>query len=85
MQTDGSLSIETNKDNFSFEEFFAARAKTWEAINKISEQICVGMLEEEANEIAKSTLQEMGTRQGWHKPYVHFGPNTVKTLYFLFT
>ncbi len=81
MQTDGTLSIETSKDNFSFDEFFAARAKTWEAINKISQQICVGMLEEEANEIAKSTLQEMGTRQGWHKPYVHFGPNTVKTLF----
>lgn len=81
MTVDKTLSIETHKDNFSLEEFFAARSKTWEAINTISKQICVGMLEEEANEVVKSTLQEMGTRQGWHKPYVHFGQNTVKTLF----
>ena len=81
MQTGEILGIEASKDNFSFEEFFVARTKTWEAIDKISEQICVGMLEEEAQEIAKSTLQVMGTRQGWHKPYVHFGSNTVKTLF----
>ncbi|MBD2020224.1 aminopeptidase P family protein [Leptolyngbya sp. FACHB-36] len=73
--------IEKRKNDFSNEAFFTARTKTWEAIQKISEQISVGMLEQEANEIAKSTLHEMGTRQGWHKPYVHFGCNTVKTLF----
>ena len=73
--------IEKRKDDFENEKFFAARTKTWEAIQKISKQICVGMLEQEANEIAKSTLEEMGTRQGWHRPYVHFGCNTVKTLF----
>jgi len=73
--------IEKRKSGFSNEEFFAARTKTWEAIQKISEQVYVGMLEQEANEIAKSTLEAMGTRQGWHRPYVHFGHNTVKTLF----
>ncbi len=81
MTVDETLNIEAHKDDFSLEDFLAARAKTWEAINRISEQICVGMLEEEANEIVKSTLQAMGTRQGWHKPYIHFGSNTVKTLF----
>lgn len=81
MTADVRLSIEINKEGFSTEEFFAVRAKTSEAINRISEQMRVGMLEEEANEIARSTLQELGTHQGWHKPYVHFGPNTAKTLF----
>ncbi|MBD2001086.1 M24 family metallopeptidase [Leptolyngbya sp. FACHB-541] len=81
MAIDETLNIEAHKDNFLLEDFLAARAKTWEAINRISERIYVGMLEEEANEIVKTTLQEMGTRQGWHKPYVHFGLNTTKTLF----
>lgn len=81
MSTNQPSEIEKRKDDFSNEAFFAARTKTWDAIQKISKQITVGMLEQEANEITKLTLQEMGTRQGWHKPYVHFGRNTVKTLF----
>lgn len=75
-----AISLEKTKDNFSFEMFFEIRAKTLEAVKRISERVYVGMLEEEANEMAKSILQEMGTRQGWHKPFVRFGSNTVKTF-----
>jgi len=81
MLSDGKVSVEKQKNDFSTEKLLAGRRKTWEAIGRISEQIKVGMREEEANEIAKSILQEMGTRQGWHKAYVHFGSNTVKTLF----
>ncbi len=72
------LEIEKNKEDFSTDLFFEIRAKTREVLHLISDRIQVGMLEEEANELAKSTLQEMGTRQGWHPPYVRFGSNTIK-------
>lgn len=81
MSAKQALKIEQNKENFSIELFFAARTGTKEAIRRICEGIQVGMLEEDANELARSTLEAMGTRQGWHKPYVHFGCNTVKTLF----
>jgi len=67
------LEIEKNKEDFSTDLFFEIRAKTREVLHLISDRIHVGMLEEEANELAKSTLQEMGTSQGWHPPYVRFG------------
>lgn len=41
-------------------------------MNRIAEQVHVGMLEEDANKMAISTLQAMGTRQ--------VGSNTVKTF-----
>jgi Xaa-Pro aminopeptidase len=72
--------IEKTKDDFSEDLFFQIRDRTFEAVRRIAEQIQVGMLEEDANQMAIATLQTMGTRQGWHKPYVRFGPNTIKTF-----
>jgi Xaa-Pro aminopeptidase len=72
--------IEKTKDDFSEDLFFQIRDRTFEAVRRIAEQIQVGMLEEDANLMAIATLQAMGTRQGWHKPYVRFGPNTIKTF-----
>ena len=72
--------LEQTKAGFEIEKLFAMRVKTLEAVNRIAEQVHVGMLEEDANKIAIATLQAMGTRQGWHKPFVRFGPNTVKTF-----
>ena len=72
--------IEKTKDNFSEELFFQIREKSFEAVRRIAERIEIGMLEEEANKMAIATLQEMGTRQGWHKPYIRFGSNTIKTF-----
>ena len=70
---------EKTKEDFSSELFFEIRDRTRNALNLISERIQVGMLEEEAGELALSTLQELGTRQGWHPAYVRFGPNTIKS------
>ncbi len=64
--------IEKTKEGFSENLFFQIRDKSFEAVRRISEQIYVGMLEEDANQMAITTLQEMGTRQGWHKPYTIF-------------
>ena len=64
--------IEKIKDNFSEELFFQIREKSFEAVRRIAKKIEIGMLEEDANKMAIATLQEMGTRQGWHKPYVRF-------------
>jgi Xaa-Pro aminopeptidase len=72
--------LEKVKDDFPWDFFFEIRTRTFEAVERISEQFHVGMLEEDANEIAIATLQEMGTQQGWHKPYVRFGANTIKTF-----
>jgi Xaa-Pro aminopeptidase len=71
--------LERNKEGFSQDFFFKIRAKTRNAVHLIAERIQVGMLEEEANQLAISTLQELGTRQGWHAPYVRFGSNTIKS------
>jgi methionyl aminopeptidase len=71
--------IESNKADFSTDLFFEIRSKTRRAVHLIADRIKVGMLEEEANEIARAVLQELGTRQGWHPAYVRFGPNTIKS------
>ena len=78
--TKGKEEIEQTKEDFSTDFFLQIRERTFEAVQRIADQIYVGMLEEDANEIAKETLQKMGTRQGWHKPYVRFGSNTIKTF-----
>ena len=54
------------------------RARTRKAIHLIAKQIRPGMSEDEAKDIAKSTLTEMGMRRGWHHIIVRFGPNTAK-------
>ena len=71
--------LESSKEDFSNELFFEIRAKTRAAVQQISDRLQVGMMEETANEIAKTVLQELGTRQGWHPPYIRFGSNTIKS------
>ena len=71
--------LESNKEDFSSELFFEIRTRTRAAVHTIADRIQVGMVEEEANEIAKTVLQELGTRQGWHPAYVRFGLNTIKS------
>jgi methionyl aminopeptidase len=57
------------------------RARTLsEAIARISRSIEPGMLEEDARLMAKETLTLLGSRKGWHKILVRFGPNTIKNF-----
>jgi Xaa-Pro aminopeptidase len=80
MTTANIQAFEKTKDDFSEDLFFQIRDRSFEAVQRISEQIKVGMLEEDANQMAIDILQAMGTRQGWHKPYIRFGSNTIKTF-----
>ncbi len=75
-----AATLEQTKAGFDINRLFEIREKTLEAVQRIASQVQVGMLEEDANQMAIATLQAMGTRQGWHKPYIRFGSNTVKTF-----
>ena len=70
--------IEKSKDDFSLPTLLVVRKKTLEAVQEISRQIEVGMYEEDAYEMAKSVLKEMGSDKSWHRPWIRFGPNTLK-------
>jgi Xaa-Pro aminopeptidase len=72
--------LEKTGTNFSVDALMSARAKTKEAISLIAGSVKVGMLEEEARQIAKATLDRLGSQKGWHKILVRFGPNTVKNF-----
>jgi len=65
---------------FSVERMLEVRAKTRAAINEIAANIKVGMVEEDAVEMAKEMLAARSMLRGWHDVYVRFGPNTLKTF-----
>jgi methionyl aminopeptidase len=80
MTTQNAAALEATNEGFSLEKFLEARAKAQEAVSRIAAQVRTGMLEEEANKIVTTTLQEMGATKAFHKPYIRFGTNTVKTF-----
>jgi len=80
MSTQDQSVLEGTGQGFSIEKFLETRAKAQEALSRIVAQVQVGMLEEDANEMVVATLQEMGSHQAFHKPYIRFGTNTVKTF-----
>ncbi|MDF0606695.1 M24 family metallopeptidase [Neisseriaceae bacterium TC5R-5] len=57
-----------------------ARQQTRAAVELIAANIRPGMYEEEAIELAKDLLADIGLLRGWHDVYVRFGPNTLKTF-----
>jgi methionyl aminopeptidase len=72
--------LEKTGSNFSVGSLMNARSKTKEAIALIASSVKPGMLEEEARQLAKETLDRLGSHKGWHKILVRFGPNTVKNF-----
>ena len=66
--------------NFSRDALIASRKKTQQAMASIARAIVPGMLEEDARQMAKSTLQQLGSQRGWHKILVRFGSNTTKNF-----
>jgi len=70
--------VERTRAGFSREALLAARAKTWEAVQRIAQSIRVGMPEEEAHGMARAILKEMGSAKNWHRPWIRFGLNTLK-------
>jgi Xaa-Pro aminopeptidase len=72
--------LEKTGPAFSVDALMGARSKTKAAISTIAHSVKPGMLEEEARQIAKETLDRMGSQKGWHKILVRFGTNTVKNF-----
>ena len=70
--------LEATGEKFSLDALLDVRARTRRAVHMIADQIKPGMAEEEAKEIARATLKEMGMRRGWHHIIVRCGPNTTK-------
>ena len=65
---------------FTPERMFAVRDITRGAIHEIASRVKVGMVEEDAVEMAQDILADKGMIQGWHDVYVRFGTNTTKTF-----
>jgi Xaa-Pro aminopeptidase len=70
--------LERTGPNFTRQALMIARGKTHDAIRLIGERIKPGITEDEARQIAKTTLTEMGSTSGWHKILIRFGSNTIK-------
>ncbi len=70
--------LEATGEKFSLDLLMDMRLRTRQAVHAIAEQIRPGMMEEEAKAIARSTLESMGMRRGWHHIIVRCGSNTTK-------
>lgn len=57
-----------------------AQAKTWQAIEQLSQRIVPGMRESEATALGKQVLDALDTQRIWHPLLVRFGANTLKTF-----
>jgi len=70
--------VEATGSRFELERFLAVRARTRKAVHRIAERVRPGMKEEEAKELARQILRELGMRRGWHHIIVRCGSNTTK-------
>ncbi|HUC03821.1 MAG TPA: M24 family metallopeptidase [Acidimicrobiales bacterium] len=70
--------LEGTGEKFSLDLLMDMRLRTRKAVHAIAGQITPGMMEEEAKAIARSTLESMGMRRGWHHIIVRCGSNTTK-------
>jgi Xaa-Pro aminopeptidase len=80
MSTQDAAKLEGTKEGFSSEKLLETRTKAQEAVRRIAANVQIGMLEEDANHMVSSTLLDMGAKEAFHKPYIRFGTNTVKTF-----
>lgn len=65
---------------FDEQRMLFVRERTRSAIHEIAARVKPGMVEEDAVEMAKDLLADLGMLKGWHDVYVRFGPNTLKTF-----
>lgn len=65
-------------EDYNAQMMLMARQKTWQALHRIADGIQPGMLEEEAVDLARRTLKDVGLLRGWHGIHVRFGTNTLK-------
>lgn len=76
--TDDKAQVEAVGEHYDTEMMLLVRRKTRQAMHNIAAAIRPGMLEEEAMELARRTLQDAQMLRGWHGIHVRFGPNTLK-------
>ena len=72
--------LEAVGPEFSEEKMLFVRDRTRNAIHEIAARVKPGMVEEDAVEMAKDLLAELGMLKGWHDVFVRFGTNTLKTF-----
>jgi Xaa-Pro aminopeptidase len=72
--------LEKTGPSFSYEALMDARKNTKKAISLLASAIKPGMFEEDARQMAKETLERLGSTKGWHKILIRFGANTVKNF-----
>ena len=72
--------LEAVGPQFSEEKMLFVRDRTRKAIHEIAARVKPGMVEEDAVEMAKDLLADLGMLKGWHDVYVRFGANTLKTF-----
>jgi methionyl aminopeptidase len=70
--------IEGTGSAFQLDGFLAVRARTRRAVHMIADQITPGLTEDQAKEIARTTLSSLEMRRGWHHIIVRCGKNTTK-------
>lgn len=70
--------LEATGEKFSVDLLLDMRSRTRKALNAIAERIALGMVEEEAADMARELLGTMEMRKGWHRVIIRFGPNTTK-------
>jgi Xaa-Pro aminopeptidase len=70
--------LEATGERFSVQPFLEMRQRTRRAVLDIAARVKVGMVEEDAREMARELLSERDMRKGWHHIIVRFGPNTTK-------
>jgi Xaa-Pro aminopeptidase len=73
-----SVELEATGPDFALDALLDMRLRTRKAINIIADQVQIGMAEEDAKEIARQTLSDLGLRRGWHHIIVRCGSNTTK-------
>src|SRR5580658_4434151 len=73
-----SVELEATGPDFALGALLDMRLRTRKAINIIAGQVQVGMAEEDAKEMARQTLSDLGLRRGWHHIIVRCGSNTTK-------
>lgn len=72
--------LEAVGPEFSEERMLFVRDRVRNAIHEIAARVKPGMVEEDAVEMAKDLLADLGMLKGWHDVYVRFGRNTLKTF-----
>lgn len=65
---------------YVLDQMQAARAKTWEIVDRVSRYVKSGMRESEATAYCKEVIAELGADRIWHPVLIRFGENTLKTF-----